>query len=97
MVNGHRKKPFSGKQKKKQLQAKRTKNASKKEEGKQLFKKLKYKLCFFTPLVFNTVFTLIVLTNFICNYKNDRIIKSLRIIFFLSFYLKIQITKNLRR
>lgn len=33
MGNGHRKKPFSGKQKKKQLQAKREKNLSKKEEG----------------------------------------------------------------
>ncbi|RGB23156.1 hypothetical protein C1646_774933 [Rhizophagus diaphanus] len=32
MGNGHRKKPFSGKQKKKQLQAKREKNLSKKEE-----------------------------------------------------------------
>ncbi|RIA83564.1 P-loop containing nucleoside triphosphate hydrolase protein [Glomus cerebriforme] len=32
MGNGHRKKPFSGKQKKKQLQAKRAKNSSKREE-----------------------------------------------------------------
>jgi hypothetical protein len=33
MVNGHRKKPFSGKQKKKQLKAKRAKNNSKREKG----------------------------------------------------------------
>ena len=43
MGNCHRKKPFSGKQKKKQLKAKRARNNSKKEEGV-----FNYQLYYFT-------------------------------------------------